>query len=773
MERQLNIGLDGDDQGLERAFQGAENAARAYDRELSRVERQQVAAEYATRRIGNAIQRYSRDQDRAAESARRAGTAAREGAQRAERAIRDAADATEELARGEISQEQAAQRAAAAEREIERAAMAAAAAHRAAANAAEQQAQEERRLGREAEMAGHRQRLAQLRAAGATEEHDRLLHQLRLRFPGLGDDGDAAFKRIGGEAKKAGAAMTSPSGGIAKVAIGLGALPWLSSAAASAITLGIGGALVGIGLKAAYGSKAVQKEIDDLKQHIKSESKDLGEPFERTWHVIADSARDTFDELIPDLRASLEDLAPDATAFADDFIRSLAEFGPAIDDVVDSAGPMMNTLGNEMPGLMGRLADTISRVARAADPEMFGRMITGLGLMITWAGHAIATMSKLASVFAKIGPLAIAARNIDEVGSSMSRLAGQGDLAEEALEGFERQLVSYDLGAGAAASATTLMAAGMSGASGQVGTLGSTMRLASMTAAQLKTELDRLAGKTLTSRAAARAYQQAVDDATKSVKENGRTLNINSQAGRNNQQALDGLVTAAHAQAAAFRDSKMSAAEVAKGLADARRKFIATSIAMGDTRKHATQVADKLFGVKRAADKLPKKKHIPVTASTGQARSAIEQLIAEMSARTISIGVNLLGGAFAGHAKGGLIGYAGGGKIDGYPRGGMIRGVGTGTSDSNIIAASRGEYMVNAAATQQYLPLLEAINSGRTGGASTPVLGPPAGSAGGGGPIVVILEMDKREFGKAVIDLGRGYSDNNHGRNAFATVKSR
>ncbi|MBC6458428.1 hypothetical protein [Actinomadura sp. HBU206391] len=772
MERQLNIGLDGDDQGLERAFQSAENAARAYDRELSRVERQQVAAEYATRRIGNAIQRYSRDQDRAAESARRAGTAAREAAQSAERAIRDAADATEELARGEISQEQAAQRAAAAEREIERAAMAAAAAHRAAAHAAEEQAEEERRLARDAEMAGHRQRLAQLRAAGATEEHDRLLHQLRSRFPGLGDDGDAAFSRMGKSATAAGAAMTSPTGGIAKVAAGLAALPWVASAAATAITLGLGGALIGLGLKASAGSKSVKKEIDGLKKHIKTESKDIGKPFEQTWHVIADAARDTFDELIPDLRSALADLAPYASAFADDFIRSFKLIGPALDDVVDAAGPMFNALGNEMPGLMGRIADAISRIAAAADPEMFARMVDSLGLLITGAGHAIAVLTKLTGVFLKFGPIAIAARNIDKVGSSLRKVAGDGVSAKDAIALVEAQMVSYDLGASAAASATTLMASGMSSASGNVGSLGATMKLASQTAKDLRAELDKLAGKTLTLREASSAYQAAVDAAATSIKQNGREIGFNTEKSRANEAALNALVTAAHNQSVAMRDSGKSAQEVARHMNTARARFVSTAQQMGYTRKQAEALATKLFGVKRAADQIPKKKHTNVTASTGQARSAINQLIAEMSARTINIGVNLLGGAF-GAAHGGYVGYATGGPVKGYPTGGPVRGPGTATSDSIPALLSNGEYVINAAATSQYRPLLEAINSGRTGGSSTPSLGLPQGAAGGGGPIVVILEMDKREFGKAVIELGRGYSDNNHGRNAFATVKSR
>lgn len=64
---------------------------------------------------------------------------------------------------------------------------------------------------------------------------------------------------------------------------------------------------------------------------------------------------------------------------------------------------------------------------------------------------------------------------------------------------------------------------------------------------------------------------------------------------------------------------------------------------------------------------------------------------------------SLLGGGL-GAFSGGLFGFAGGGHI---------RGPGTGTSDSIPIMASNGEYMVNAKATRRYLPLLDAINSGK------------------------------------------------------------
>lgn len=49
---------------------------------------------------------------------------------------------------------------------------------------------------------------------------------------------------------------------------------------------------------------------------------------------------------------------------------------------------------------------------------------------------------------------------------------------------------------------------------------------------------------------------------------------------------------------------------------------------------------------------------------------------------------------------------------EGMATGGLFRGAGSGTSDSNLIRVSDGEFIVNAAATGANLPLLQAINDG-------------------------------------------------------------
>ncbi|MCM0752219.1 hypothetical protein DEA98_16060 [Brucella pseudogrignonensis] len=67
----------------------------------------------------------------------------------------------------------------------------------------------------------------------------------------------------------------------------------------------------------------------------------------------------------------------------------------------------------------------------------------------------------------------------------------------------------------------------------------------------------------------------------------------------------------------------------------------------------------------------------------------------------------------SGSLLGGLIGRKDGGPIPGYASGGRVRGPGGPRDDKVLMWGSNGEFMMNANATQKFLPILEAMNAGR------------------------------------------------------------
>ncbi|MBN3556887.1 D-alanyl-D-alanine carboxypeptidase family protein [Sphingomonas yabuuchiae] len=60
-----------------------------------------------------------------------------------------------------------------------------------------------------------------------------------------------------------------------------------------------------------------------------------------------------------------------------------------------------------------------------------------------------------------------------------------------------------------------------------------------------------------------------------------------------------------------------------------------------------------------------------------------------------------------------FLGFAEGGEVKGHAAGGLITGPGTGTSDDILSWLSNGEFVMTAAATRRYLPMLKAMNDNK------------------------------------------------------------
>ncbi len=117
------------------------------------------------------------------------------------------------------------------------------------------------------------------------------------------------------------------------------------------------------------------------------------------------------------------------------------------------------------------------------------------------------------------------------------------------------------------------------------------------------------------------------------------------------------------------------------------------------------------------------------------------------------------------------LGFADGGLVLGYADGGVISGPGGPRSDSILARVSAGEYIVNAAATRQHLPLIHAINHGHLprfadGGPvlprfSSPTLPPLTGrGSGGGGRTDLRIKVEaSSEFNTKVVATSRAISE--------------
>lgn len=235
-------------------------------------------------------------------------------------------------------------------------------------------------------------------------------------------------------------------------------------------------------------------------------------------------------------------------------------------------------------------------------------------------------------------------------------------------------------------------------------------------------------------------FEAALDAATKAAVENagvldmqGGKLVLNTEKQRAAATSLNDLAAKTDEAAGAARESGASWETVSGIYERGRQQLIKNAMQMGLTRQEAKALADqilktpdktarlkgnlddlkaKLAEAKERLRRAPSEKRAHIRGEIEDLKRKIRQArneLATVKSKTVTItahyrsdGASFLG-ASGRYATGGLVGY---------PGGGLIGGEGTDTSDSNLILASRNEYIVRAAAVREYgVDFMDAINS--------------------------------------------------------------
>lgn len=183
-----------------------------------------------------------------------------------------------------------------------------------------------------------------------------------------------------------------------------------------------------------------------------------------------------------------------------------------------------------------------------------------------------------------------------------------------------------------------------------------------------------------------RAAAERVASLREQADELKNSLNIDTQAGRDTQAALDDIAATAIKVA-----ENLEGIERKKFLAGARRDFIDAAIEAGKTREKAKELATEL-GLVDLIHSKPK-----VTMDRRDFIKGAEQVETRMNAldgKTATMYVNVR--TRRTNETGGF------GPVPEFARGGAVRGRGTATSDSIPAWLSNGEYVVKAAAVSKY-----------------------------------------------------------------------
>jgi len=182
-------------------------------------------------------------------------------------------------------------------------------------------------------------------------------------------------------------------------------------------------------------------------------------------------------------------------------------------------------------------------------------------------------------------------------------------------------------------------------------------------------------------------YEESWDALRKSLKENGKQFDYNTEAGRSNNQALIGFAE--------------STAEVAASQETLFGKVAYVQDALGNLGK--TFEKTKMSPATRAAMLEPFQALIDDLSDAGYDVSTLQLQIDKLQGKTIPITVTTT--------------YIGTPPPGGYPReeanGGIVRGAGTSTSDSIPARLSNGEFVVRAASVRKFgAGLFQSLNAG-------------------------------------------------------------
>lgn len=663
------------------------------------------------REAGKEADRFADKNGRAALAARKMGLAAKEAADKAAKSMALAGEAAEKLAEGEIEAKEAAEAESRALKDMERAAIAAAEAERAVARAANDAADNMRKAARDAEMAGAAQKLAALKAAGATKQHNAEVLRLRKEMPELEKVSAGAFSLMESASSKFGSALDGVTSSMSELSgmgralpgliiTGLELLPAAAAAAGGAITLGLGGAIAGVGILAASKNKEIRAEYASLGKDIFGHLQQDAQPFVATLAHIGTYLEDEAKSWAPLIKGAFAEMAPEVDQFAKLAIKSLNQLKPAFSAITKGFGVQLQSLGPELAPSLHNIATGVQAIGDAAakNPDALPELAHDLSLVVRVGGDVIGFFTRFEGYINRA--------------SEMTTAYAFGPLGTLGLEMYKlKNIVGSWLGSGG--KQTEMFADISTGATGSAGALTQTRMateryksandLAALSTDKFITALNNLAAANMSLDQAQIAQAQAANAAS-SAADHHHHVSLSERS------ALLSVAQANQTLLEKMKESGASTDSVAHKMGTLRAGFIATAEKMGYTASQAKKLADR-YGL------LPARKNTKVTADTRGAMSNLDAFLARVrNARPVlSVDVRYngkrpdlaaTGGQYMGPGKG--FKYAAGGEVSG-----LINGPGTGTSDS-IPAPwlSNGEFVVNSKTTADNTAALMNLNAG-------------------------------------------------------------
>lgn len=400
-------------------------------------------------------------------------------------------------------------------------------------------------------------------------------------------------------------------------AVVLTTLPAIGAIAGGAMVAGFGAGIAGLGIVFAAKSKVVGDTWRDTMAQLGADMQLLSKPFERTLVNIAGYFERTVDKFNPALAKAFGKMAPVIDKFVDGAAHSLEQLIPAIDPITDAFGAVMDALGPALHSMIGDLSDGMRELALSVqrNPEALADMVRGLGDVIRSALGLITILNNVNGGFEDLtGGVSLVDVVMKGLQATLTPLIALFAGLEKGIGLVNAMTHSTD------ASGASMREAGLQldrlakgldkEAAAAKGTIGPTQTAAEKQAElakkaaeakqrfeELVTSLFKLQNQFLTLSGAAIGVQAAIDQASASAKENGKTLDINTEKGRNNRSALDSLAKSINDQSEAMIRAGKSNLTTARTAETSKTAFIKVAQQMGLNKREAERLAAQLIAI--------------------------------------------------------------------------------------------------------------------------------------------------------------------------------
>jgi hypothetical protein len=380
-------------------------------------------------------------------------------------------------------------------------------------------------MGRDLAQMGRRAARTERQMEALREEIARLQAQAALGIPNLGGAGGRGGGGMHG-------LLMSPevlgAGGILLGAAG----PAIGAALSGVILAAVGSAGLAAGIASSIANdQDVKDSFATFGKFVKAEFKSYGEAFDVPLIEAADHFHDRFASLTPKIRGVFAEMSAGVKPLAEGLTGFLEKAGPGIAAALRGSLPVLKALAAELPHAGEMLGLMFKMIANGSEGAADG--IVALVKVLEYTGVAIgAQLNYLSTIFATMGNLPDDVKTL-LFGASAGLLGGADTSSITAIGGaIEDVGFKADSTAGAFERMNRAALAMTEGFNNQYGSL--------------------------------IAYEEAMDALAESVKENGSSMDIGTEKGRNNARALMEVFEAARRTYDANIASGMSAQEAAR-----------------------------------------------------------------------------------------------------------------------------------------------------------------------------------------------------------------